>query len=227
MQLEMKGWDIDTYIATFDRLVARAGWAASDKGIMEKFRNGLARWLALDIMHKYQDIPATLDEWKTATKKEILRRAQIKAKMPSKNSGTPYFGKPFPKFKQMQNNVATGSSQPRYVPMDVDVAWLGGPLTPEERKRLMDENRCFYCRDKGHRANRCWKKPAKPNNSSPYPPKETNPFCIRAATTEQAPVPSTNEREVTPREQITACLKKNISKEDYNNLLNEMMTEDF
>ena len=42
MQLEMKGWDIDTYIATFDRLVARAGWSASDKGIMEKFRNGLA-----------------------------------------------------------------------------------------------------------------------------------------------------------------------------------------
>ena len=41
MQLEMKGWDVDTYIATFDRLVARAGWSASDKGIMEKFRNGL------------------------------------------------------------------------------------------------------------------------------------------------------------------------------------------
>ena len=37
MQLEMKGMDIDTYIATFDRLVARAGWATSDKGIMEKF----------------------------------------------------------------------------------------------------------------------------------------------------------------------------------------------
>ena len=62
MQLEMKGWDIDTYIATFDRLVACAGWSASDKGIMEKFRNGLACWLALDIMHKYENIPATLDE---------------------------------------------------------------------------------------------------------------------------------------------------------------------
>ena len=37
MQLEMKETDIDTYIATFDRLVARAGWATSDKGIMEKF----------------------------------------------------------------------------------------------------------------------------------------------------------------------------------------------
>jgi arginine utilization protein RocB len=42
MQLEMKGKDIDTDIATFDRLVARAGWSTSDKGVMEKFQNGLA-----------------------------------------------------------------------------------------------------------------------------------------------------------------------------------------
>ena len=190
MQLEMKGWDIDTYIATFDRLVARAGWSASDKGIMEKFRNRLARWLALDIMHKYENIPTTLDKWKTAAKKEILRRAQIKAEMPSKNSGTPYLGKPFQKFSQTQNNVAMGSSQPCYVPMDVDVARLGGPLTPEERKRLMDENRCFYCRDKGHRATRCWKKPAKQqqNNIPSYPPKETNPFCASVMTVRLGPL---------------------------------------
>ena len=97
MQLEMKGWDIDTYIATFNQLVARVGWSTSDKGIMEKFRNGLARWLALDIMHKYKNIPATLDEWKTAAKKEILQRAQIKAKMPSQsNTGMPYCYDLFP-----------------------------------------------------------------------------------------------------------------------------------
>ena len=125
MQLEMKGWDIDTYITTFDRLVACARWSASDKGIMEKFQNGLARLLALDIMHKYENIPTTLDEWKTAAKKEILRRAQIKAEMPSKNNGMPYFGKPFQKSNPLRNNVATRSSQPRYVPMDVDVARLG------------------------------------------------------------------------------------------------------
>ena len=166
--------------------------------------------------------------WKNATKKEILRRAQIKAEMPSKNSGTPYLGKPFQKFGQTRNNVATGSSQPRYVPMDVDVAQLGGPLTPEERKRLMDENRCFYCREKGHRANRCWKKPAKPQTNPPsYSPKETNPFRARATTTKQAPTsPPTIQQEVTTCNQITACLK-NLSKDDYNELLNEMMTEDF
>ena len=93
----------------------------------------------------------------------------------------------------------------------------------------MDENRCFYCRDKGHRANRCWKKPAKPrqDNLPSSSIKETNPFRIRAATTEQAPVPlPTNQQEITTHEQITNCLK-NLPKEEYNNLLNEMMTEDF
>ena len=112
--------------------------------------------------------------------------------------------------------------------MDVDVARLGGPLTPEERKRLMDENRCFYCRDKGHRANRCWKKPAKPQSNNPYPSKETNPFRARMATTEPAPVPppTTTQQETPPREQIATCLK-NLSRDDYDELLNEMMTKDF
>ena len=130
---------------------------------------------------------------------------------------------------QTRNNVATGSSQPRYVPMDIDVAQLGEPLTLEERKWLMDENRCFYCRDKGHRANRCWKKPAKPrqNNSPSYPSKETNPFRVRATTTEQTSVPPpVNQQENATRDQITACLKS-LSKDNYNKLLNEMMTKDF
>jgi hypothetical protein len=53
-------------------------------------------------MHKYDNIPATLDEWKNAAKKEILWRAQIKAEMPSKNhTGMPYPARPFQKFNQM------------------------------------------------------------------------------------------------------------------------------
>ena len=48
------------------------------------------------------------------------------------------------------------------------------------------------------------------------------------ATTEQAPVPppTTTQQETPPREQIAACLK-NLSKDDYDELLNEMMTKDF
>ena len=48
------------------------------------------------------------------------------------------------------------------------------------------------------------------------------------ATTEQAPVPlpAINQQEAPAREQIAVCLK-NLSKDDYNELLNEMMTKDF
>ena len=115
--------------------------------------------------------------------------------------------------------------------MDVDAVRLGGPLTAEERKRLFEENRCFYCRDKGHHANRCWKKPNNQWNDTPPAPKETNPFHIRATTINQALVPpvaplSNNDQGTTPCEQITTCLK-NLLKDEYNDLLNEMMTEDF
>ena len=179
-------------------------------------------------MHKYDNIPATLDEWKTTAKKEILRRAQIKAEMPPKNHiGMPYPAKPFQKFNQTRNNITTGPLQPRYVPMDVNMVRLGGPLTAEERKRLFEENRCFYCCDKGHRANRCWKKPNNQRNNAPPASKETNPFRIRAATMDQTTAPpSNNDHGATPCEQITTCLK-NLSKDEYNDLLNEMMTEDF
>ena len=140
-------------------------------------------------MWKYQDIPATLDEWKAANKKEILHNAQIKAEMPLWNtSGIPYPPCPFQKVNnQPWNNVITGPFQPCYVPMDVDVAQLGGPLTPEEKKQLMDKNWCFYCWNKGHRAARCWKKPnthRTPNNPFTLL-KDTNPFHACAASLEE------------------------------------------
>ena len=45
------------------------------------------------------------------------------------------------------------------VPMDLSMGRLGGNLTDADKKKLMDEGRCFYCKEKGHRANQCPKKP--------------------------------------------------------------------
>jgi hypothetical protein len=207
---------------------------------MEKFRNGLAQWLALDIMRKYENIPDTLEKWKEAAKKEILRNAQINAEMPSRNTGgMPYPSQQFIPSKPNyppRNNVTTGPAPPRYVPMEVDAARLGGLLTLEERKRLFDENRCFYCRDKGHRSSRCWKKP---NNRQPGPmrnpftqPTTTNPFWARAAALESlSDMASTTgtliSQPVSSREEITQQFKA-LTKEDREGFLNDMMnTEDF
>ena len=65
MRLTMNGWDVDTYIATFDRLTLAAGWDSNSEGTIAKFREGLSKGVhskALDRDH----IPRTIDEWKVA-----------------------------------------------------------------------------------------------------------------------------------------------------------------
>ena len=43
MKLTMVGWDIDTYIATFEQLALAAGWALNAKGTIVQFREGLSK----------------------------------------------------------------------------------------------------------------------------------------------------------------------------------------
>ena len=70
MRLVMNGWDVDTYIATFDRLTLAAGWDQNSEGTIAKFREGLSKGVhskALDRDH----IPRTIDEWKAAARTEV------------------------------------------------------------------------------------------------------------------------------------------------------------
>jgi hypothetical protein len=43
--------------------------------------------------------------------------------------------------------------------MDVDATRLGGELTFAEKKKLMDEKKCFFCKEVGHQARQCPRKP--------------------------------------------------------------------
>ena len=55
--------------------------------------------------------------------------------------------------------------------MDLSLGRLGGNLSETDKKKLMDEGRCFYCKEKGHRTNRCPKKPQQqPSTNHPNPP---------------------------------------------------------
>ena len=72
MRLTMNGWDVDTYIATFNRLTLAAGWDSNSEGTIAKFREGLSKGIhskALDRDH----IPRTIDEWKAAARTEVAR----------------------------------------------------------------------------------------------------------------------------------------------------------
>lgn len=68
----MSGWDMDTYIATFDCLALATGWDLDLEGTIAKFREGLSKGVhskALDRDH----IPCTIDEWKAAARTEVAR----------------------------------------------------------------------------------------------------------------------------------------------------------
>lgn len=41
MKLTMKDLDVDSYIATFERLAAAVGWEADAQGTIERFSRGL------------------------------------------------------------------------------------------------------------------------------------------------------------------------------------------
>ena len=65
MRLTMNRWDIDTYIATFDRLALAAGWDLDSEGTIAKFREGLSKGVHSKALDRDR-IPRTIDEWKAA-----------------------------------------------------------------------------------------------------------------------------------------------------------------
>jgi hypothetical protein len=120
MKLTMQGWDIDTYIATFDRLAQAAGWALDSKGTIVRFREGLHKMIhskALD-----QDkIPRTIDKWKATARNEV---AQAKEKYNAGLTGAQCRNQQRPRdfgnFQNQSNQPRQQQSNPNHVPM---VSW--------------------------------------------------------------------------------------------------------
>ena len=62
--------DIDLYIAKFKELVRKVGWNRTDVGVLQKFQEGLIKWIVVAILNK--DIwPETLDKWIEAARQEV------------------------------------------------------------------------------------------------------------------------------------------------------------
>ena len=72
MKLTMARWDIDTYIATFERLALVAGWALNAKGTIIQFREGLSKGIHSKALDR-DKIPHSMDEWKAAAHTEVAR----------------------------------------------------------------------------------------------------------------------------------------------------------
>ncbi len=76
--LKMNGDDLNTYIATHDSLVLRAGWAPDGDAAIKSFRNGLKKPLHLSVL-KRDTVPTTLQDWHDMSRREHTKWALIKA----------------------------------------------------------------------------------------------------------------------------------------------------
>ncbi|KAN0116491.1 hypothetical protein V8E52_005872 [Russula decolorans] len=128
--LRMAGYDVEMYIATFENLMRRAECKRESGPMVHYFRQGLPTNLERSIM-KQQAIPNTIDEWQSAARREVERRALMKL-----------YHLAGPEGGDTANTVQTG------------VIRLSR-LSEEERARLMMEGQCFECDDKGHLAGDC------------------------------------------------------------------------
>ena len=143
---------------------------------------------------------------------EVLRQAQINADLGPN---------PFPQREGPRNpQRPQGGYCPRdpslaTVPMDLSMGCLGGNLTDADKKKLMDEGRCFYCKEKGHRANRCPKKPRQ------WPPTTQTTFPSRARVTEATNGEDTKEEVWDLHMQLQA-----MTTEDRGELLDSLMRND-
>ena len=229
MRLTMNGWDVDTYIATFDRLTAAAGWDSNSEGTIAKFREGLSKGIhskALDRDH----IPRTIEEWKAAARTEVARARE------KYNAGlTGNQRRNAPKSGAYSNTQTQPRTQPNQnnsgvTPMEVDNATGSNnvkfkKLTPEERAQLTKEGRCFRCRLQGHMARDC------PKNSNRNPnantrkaitsDKDTNSPSTNLSTT------PTNPTKLTRAQQIRALEEAMEDKERATYLDSRDMGADF
>ena len=87
MKLMMSRWDIDMYIATFEQLALKVGWALDTEGTIVHFRDRLNKMIhtkALD----HDTIPHTMDEWKGATCTKVTCTKKSTTQGSSNHSGT-------------------------------------------------------------------------------------------------------------------------------------------
>ena len=167
MKLTMAGWDIDTYIATFEQLALAAGWALNAEGTIVRFREGLSKGIHSKALDR-DKIPRTMDEWKAAARTKVTR---AKEKYNAGLTNTQRRNQQNRHYNTTQNQhraPTQTASNPNIVPMDVDATTMTNfkKLTPEERTQLAKEGRCFQCRLQGHMARNCPKNTSQANNNN-------------------------------------------------------------
>jgi hypothetical protein len=151
--LKMTSGDIDSYIATFMKLLKMAGYMESEHGSLELFKKGLPASLNIRIINNSAAPPSTLRGWIEAAHTEQLKYLQTLEFSNKK--------KPSPQALALAKRLGVRSHANNRDPnaMDVDSGNFnrGGftPLSAEEKQKLRDTGGCFRCQKKGHISKYC------------------------------------------------------------------------
>ena len=188
MRLTMNGWDVDTYIASFDRLTLAAGWDQDSEGTIAKFREGLSKGVHSKALDRDR-IPRTIDEWKAAARMEVARaKEKYNAGLTGNQRRNPpksgNYNAPNP------SRTTPNSNNSGVVPMEVDNTTTQTSfkkLTPEERAQLTKEGRCFRCRLQGHMARDCPKNANRNSNVRETTTETKTPDAPTSTTTSKTP----------------------------------------
>jgi Retrotransposon gag protein/Zinc knuckle len=175
--LKMKDELVDDYITAFNSLAAKAGWELGNAGTIDAFRSGLRPGTLNAIMNR--DVwPDSMPQWQQAARDEMRKYLAKKAilsfrpqmgnqgSLGTRNQWQRCFG---------QRGQGGGSSSHDPNAMDVDAINTRNPLSEEEKKRLMAEGRCFFCKQQGHMSRNCPKKPSRANAPNPQPSRNAPP----------------------------------------------------
>jgi Retrotransposon gag protein len=150
--LKMKDKLVDDYITAFNSLAAKAGWELNNEGTIDAFWLGLRPGTLNAIMNR--DVwPTTMTQWQQAARDELRKYLTKKAilsfrpqnssqgNLGTRNQWQRHFG---------QHGQGGSSSSRNPNAMDVDAISTWNPLNDKEKRRLMAEGRCFFCKQQGH-----------------------------------------------------------------------------
>jgi hypothetical protein len=157
--LKMEKGDINTYIASFNKLLTQAGYKDDELGALNMFKKGLPGPLNVHIINNTSTTPQNLKDWQKAAREQQLKYLETK-EFTGKHLSPAQQG--FAKWLRNQYGNNRGRDPNT---MDVDAGLIRfQKLTDEERKELSAKGACFRCRKPGHMAQECPNK----NGSAKY-----------------------------------------------------------
>jgi hypothetical protein len=150
--------EVEKYITDFAMLLSKLNWQPRDTGTLDAFKGGLLPSL-LSTIAKHHPRPITLNKWYEAARDEELDWAELQYNLAQAKAR---------RQERHFEDLVEAASRPRkqrrdvnncsYDPMDIDVAKTSC-LSESDQKKLIQEGKCFGCKEKGHLYRDCPKHP--------------------------------------------------------------------